>query len=112
MWWCNIAVGMRLSLADAGDSVEDANFVEAMADAGILRLYAFLEWVKEMLTARTASELRTGPANTYCDRVFVRSVTVWSDIVSCCYIKIMLSPIVDKVVHLTNYSGKQPTSRS
>jgi len=40
---------MRLSLADAGDGVEDANFVEAMADAGLLRLYAFLEWVKEML---------------------------------------------------------------
>ena len=32
------ADGMRLALADAGDSIEDANFVEAMADAGILRL--------------------------------------------------------------------------
>ncbi len=31
------ADGMRLALADSGDSVEDANFVEAMADAGILR---------------------------------------------------------------------------
>ena len=31
---------MRLALADAGDSVEDANFVEAMADAGILRSVA------------------------------------------------------------------------
>lgn len=29
------ADGMRLCLADAGDSVEDANFVESMADAGI-----------------------------------------------------------------------------
>ena len=65
--------GMRLSLADAGDSIEDANFVETMADAGILRLYAFLEWVKEMLAARAASELRTGLATTYCDRVFLRS---------------------------------------
>ena len=34
------ADGMRLALADAGDSVEDANFVEAMADAGILRSVA------------------------------------------------------------------------
>jgi leucyl-tRNA synthetase len=33
------ADGMRLALADSGDSVEDANFVEAMADAGILRLH-------------------------------------------------------------------------
>ena len=37
---------MRLALADAGDTIEDANFVEKMADAGILRLYTFLEWVK------------------------------------------------------------------
>lgn len=43
------ADGMRLALADSGDSVEDANFVEAMADAGILRLYTFIEWVKETL---------------------------------------------------------------
>lgn len=28
------ADGMRLCLADSGDSVEDANFVESMADAG------------------------------------------------------------------------------
>lgn len=43
------ADGTRLCLADAGDSVEDANFVESMADAGILRLYTFIEWVKEVL---------------------------------------------------------------
>lgn len=29
------ADGMRFCLADAGDSIEDANFVESMADAGI-----------------------------------------------------------------------------
>lgn len=40
---------MRLALADAGDTVEDANFVEKVADAGILRLYTWLEWVKEVL---------------------------------------------------------------
>ena len=39
-------LGMRLALADAGDTVEDANFVEKMADGGILRLYTFLEWTK------------------------------------------------------------------
>lgn len=37
---------MRLALADAGDTMEDANFVELMADAGILRLFTFLEWTK------------------------------------------------------------------
>lgn len=43
------ADGMRLCLADSGDTIEDANFVESNADAGILRLYTFIEWVKEVL---------------------------------------------------------------
>ncbi|KAG7484638.1 hypothetical protein MATL_G00052040 [Megalops atlanticus] len=62
------ADGMRLALADAGDTVEDANFVEAMADAGILRLYTWVEWVKEMIANQ--NNLRTGPADTFNDRVF------------------------------------------
>lgn len=61
---------MRLALADAGDTVEDANFVEAMADAGILRLYTWVEWVKEMLA--NCGSLRSGPANSFNDRVFAR----------------------------------------
>ena len=32
------ADGMRLALADAGDGMEDANFVHGTADKGILRL--------------------------------------------------------------------------
>lgn len=35
-----------MALADASDTIEDANFVEKMADGGILKLYTFLEWVK------------------------------------------------------------------
>ncbi|KAL1773754.1 leucine-tRNA ligase, cytoplasmic isoform X1 [Sigmodon hispidus] len=62
------ADGMRLALADAGDTVEDANFVETMADAGILRLYTWVEWVKEMLT--NCDSLRSGPASSFNDRVF------------------------------------------
>lgn len=62
------ADGMRLALADAGDTVEDANFVEAMADAGVLRLYTWVEWVKEMVANQDS--LRSGPASTFNDRVF------------------------------------------
>uniref|UniRef100_A0AAQ4NSE6 Leucine--tRNA ligase, cytoplasmic n=1 Tax=Gasterosteus aculeatus aculeatus TaxID=481459 RepID=A0AAQ4NSE6_GASAC len=62
------ADGMRLALADAGDTVEDANFVETMADAGILRLYTWVEWVKEMIANQ--NNLRTGRADTFNDRVF------------------------------------------
>ena len=53
------ADGMRLALADAGDTVEDANFVEVAADAGILRLFNFLEWVKEMKVLQQDGGLRT-----------------------------------------------------
>lgn len=62
------ADGMRLTLADAGDSVEDANFVESTADAAILRLYTFIEWVKEIVA--TKATLRTGKQNFH-DKVFV-----------------------------------------
>ena len=61
---------MRLCLADGGDGVEDANFMEEMANASILRLYTYLEWVREMIA--TKDSLRTGPMNTFSDQVFIR----------------------------------------
>lgn len=63
------ADGTRLCLADSGDSVEDANFVETIADAGILRLYTFIEWVKKMIAGKLL--LRTGPKDVFYDRVFI-----------------------------------------
>ena len=44
------ADGTRLALADAGDTLEDANFVSTMADAGLLRLHSQLEWIKVLLS--------------------------------------------------------------
>uniref|UniRef100_T1JCF2 leucine--tRNA ligase n=1 Tax=Strigamia maritima TaxID=126957 RepID=T1JCF2_STRMM len=63
------ADGMRLALADSGDSIEDANFVESTADAGILRLYTFLEWVREMLATKDQNQ-RSGTADNFQDLVF------------------------------------------
>jgi leucyl-tRNA synthetase len=63
------ADGTRLCLADSGDSVEDANFVESTADAGILRLYTFIEWVKEMINSKML--FRTGKKDSFYDRVFI-----------------------------------------
>ena len=40
---------MRLSLADAGDSLEDANFDTVTAEAQLLRLYTMIEWTKEIV---------------------------------------------------------------
>ncbi|XP_063989407.1 leucine--tRNA ligase, cytoplasmic [Diachasmimorpha longicaudata] len=68
------ADGMRLCLADAGDSVEDANFVETMADAGILRLFTFIEWVKEVLGSQ--DNFRKGEPNTINDQVFVSEMNL------------------------------------
>ncbi|QEU60571.1 Cdc60 [Kluyveromyces lactis] len=50
----------RIALADAGDTVEDANLDESNANAAILRLYNLKEWAEEMVkdieTLRTDSE--------------------------------------------------------
>jgi leucyl-tRNA synthetase len=62
------ADGMRLALADSGDGIEDANFVEKMADAGLLRLYNFVEWSREVVG--TLGKLRNGPRDLFVDRVF------------------------------------------
>ena len=35
---------MRFGLADAGDTLDDANFMEQNANAAILRLYTQLHW--------------------------------------------------------------------
>ncbi|EJD05001.1 leucine-tRNA ligase [Fomitiporia mediterranea MF3/22] len=39
----------RIALADAGDSIEDANFDEKNANANILRLHTLIDWCEEMM---------------------------------------------------------------
>ena len=58
----------RLTLADAGDGIEDANFEEKTANAAILRLHTLLDWCKELIENK--GSLRSGPANTFHDRAF------------------------------------------
>jgi leucyl-tRNA synthetase len=42
-----------------------------MADAGLLRLFNFLEWIKEVLILMQRDNVfRKGPATTFSDRVF------------------------------------------
>jgi leucyl-tRNA synthetase len=59
-----------MTLADAGDTVEDANFVEIAADANLLRLYAFYEWCKETVENKSSMRDENSPKSTYADRVF------------------------------------------
>lgn len=64
------ADGTRLCLADSGDSIEDANFIESTADAGILRLYNFIEWVKDILN--TNNHFCRNTLQDFHDKVFER----------------------------------------
>jgi leucyl-tRNA synthetase len=68
------ADGMRLTLADAGDGTEDANFSEASADANIKRLYTLIEWSNEMMAAIEKGELREASIVTYADEIFINQM--------------------------------------
>ncbi|CCX31976.1 leucyl-tRNA synthetase [Pyronema domesticum] len=60
----------RIAFADAGDSVEDANFEEKVANAAILRLYTLKEWCEDIVKDAEAGKLRTGPKETFWDKIF------------------------------------------
>lgn len=58
----------RIALADAGDSVEDANFEESNANAAILRLTTLKEWCEDLVKNQDA--LRSGPLDSFFDQAF------------------------------------------
>ncbi|OVA14860.1 Aminoacyl-tRNA synthetase [Macleaya cordata] len=64
----------RFSLADAGDGMDDANFVFDTSKSAILRLTKEIAWMEEILAAE--SSLRTGPPSTYADRVFANELNI------------------------------------
>ncbi|KAF7759757.1 hypothetical protein Agabi119p4_11452 [Agaricus bisporus var. burnettii] len=61
----------RLTLADAGDGMEDANFEEKSANANILRVHTLLTWCEE--TLKDDANLRHGEKN-YFDQVFEQEI--------------------------------------
>ncbi|CAH7680995.1 hypothetical protein PPACK8108_LOCUS13531 [Phakopsora pachyrhizi] len=61
----------RLTLADAGDGFDDANFEELTANASILRLHTLAEWCKDVI-ARNDS-FRKGEYNLF-DKIFENEV--------------------------------------
>lgn len=67
------ADAMRFTLADAGDGLEDANFVEKTANAAILRLFTEKEWIEEMMAQHRKGELRKGPLS-WVDKVFIQEM--------------------------------------
>ena len=67
---------MRFALADAGDTIEDANFVDDTANAAILRLTKELVWIEEMLAICSSPEARSGSIDVFADRVFSNAMDV------------------------------------
>lgn len=57
----------RIAFADAGDSIEDANFEESVANSNILRLFTLKEWCEETIKDTT---LRTGAKDAFWDKLF------------------------------------------
>lgn len=57
----------RITLADAGDGMEDANFEEKGANAAIMRMYTLKEWIEETLKDQN---LRKSIGDSIWDKLF------------------------------------------
>lgn len=64
------ADAVRFALADAGDGIDDANFVDKQAEVGLLKLFNYLKWCEETLDNLAKSQLRSGPILSYEDIAF------------------------------------------
>eukprot|EP00727_Mastigamoeba_balamuthi_P001131 m51a1_g11014 putative leucyl-trna synthetase (1104) ;mRNA; r:382753-386680 len=64
------ADGMRIALADAGDGVDDANFVAATADSALLRLHTQLAWAEDALLKNELPLDDSTDLTSFQDRVF------------------------------------------
>uniref|UniRef100_A0AC34PZF6 Leucine--tRNA ligase n=1 Tax=Panagrolaimus sp. JU765 TaxID=591449 RepID=A0AC34PZF6_9BILA len=64
------ADGMRLTLADAGDGLEDANYLVDNAESRCVKLYTMLEWTTQILLDIDAGKLRTSEEDTLPDKLF------------------------------------------
>ncbi|SJX62163.1 probable CDC60-leucine--tRNA ligase, cytosolic [Sporisorium reilianum f. sp. reilianum] len=62
----------RLSLADAGDGIEDANFEEKTANANILRLHTLIDWCAEVVANQ--DKLRSGAKDSFWDKSFENQI--------------------------------------
>lgn len=61
----------RIAFADAGDTIEDANFEETVANSNILRLHTLKGWIDEVIKD---DSLRTGPADAFADKLFENEI--------------------------------------
>lgn len=64
----------RFALADAGDGMDDTNFVTETAKSAIMRLTKEIAWMEEVIAAQ--SSRRSGPPSTYADHVFANEINI------------------------------------
>uniref|UniRef100_A0A0D3G4X3 leucine--tRNA ligase n=1 Tax=Oryza barthii TaxID=65489 RepID=A0A0D3G4X3_9ORYZ len=62
----------RFALADAGDGMDDANYVFETANSAVLRLTKEISWMKEVFDDKFS--FRLGPPSTYADHVFANEI--------------------------------------
>lgn len=79
----------RFALADAGDSMEDANFDKKYADESISRLFVEEVWFKQVFADQAAGKLRTGEFN-FMDSTFNNEIdylieTTFNSFENMCY---------------------------
>ena len=69
----------RFALADAGDSMEDANFDKKNADEAVSRLFVEEVWFKQILDERAAGKLRKGAMN-FMDSAFNNEIDYYAEL--------------------------------
>lgn len=70
------ADGLRFTLADAGDSIDDANFSGNNANKAILRLYTEIKFVEEIMDLCKSKQLIEGPPDRIYDRFFINDINI------------------------------------
>jgi leucyl-tRNA synthetase len=68
----------RFALADAGDTLEDANFDRSVANQAITYLYNEEEWILSVLAENTAGKLRDGEL-TFMDKTLLNELSYLVD---------------------------------
>jgi len=63
---------MRFALADAGDSLDDANFETSTATAALLRLYSQIKWIEDILAVKDT--MTSSEAHTFFYKVFASQI--------------------------------------
>ena len=77
----------RFALADAGDTLEDANFDRSVANNAILYLFVEEEWVRSVVEDIAQGVLREGPSAQYLfmDRAFATEMDYLVEATAQCY---------------------------